>query len=216
MQKLYVFSGLGADFRVFSKMDFSGFEVIHVEWISPNPQEKLCDYVLRLADYYCVPKVGAFVIGVSFGGMCIMELSKYFMFSKIMLISSAKSKLEIPGFYRLLRGIPLYKFIPESFLNKHTTIHNWVFGVKSMEDKKVLQAIIKDTNPIFLKWAIYQVIHWENEILPANYLHIHGNKDHLLPSRNIKNALLLEGGGHLMILNKAKEITKLMRSYFIS
>lgn len=34
-QKIYIFSGLGADERVFKHLKFSSFEPVFIEWIEP-------------------------------------------------------------------------------------------------------------------------------------------------------------------------------------
>ena len=43
-----------------------------------------------------------------------------------------------------------------------------------------------------------------------NIVHIHGNNDGIFPIKHIKNCIVIEGGTHVMILNKAKEISKLL------
>ena len=49
---------------------------------------------------------------------------------------------------------------------------------------------------------------WDrNETLP-NIVHIHGNKDTVFPIQNISNCIVVEGGTHIMILNKYKWLNK--------
>lgn len=52
--------------------------------------------------------------------------------------------------------------------------------------EKLLKNILKDTDSEFLSWAINEIVNWKNKIYPKNYIHIHGNKDHILPLRNVK------------------------------
>jgi hypothetical protein len=40
--------------------------------------------------------------------------------------------------------------------------------------------------------------------------HIHGTADFVFPIENISNATLLEGGTHVMILNKGSKVSKLL------
>ena len=41
LQHIYLFSGLGADERVFQKLDFSNYEVTFVKWIEPIQNEPI-------------------------------------------------------------------------------------------------------------------------------------------------------------------------------
>ncbi|WP_278638062.1 hypothetical protein [Capnocytophaga sputigena] len=43
-QKYYVFSGLGADERVFKNLSFGEAEVEHIHWIPPLATETLAQY----------------------------------------------------------------------------------------------------------------------------------------------------------------------------
>jgi hypothetical protein len=67
---------------------------------------------------------------------------------------------------------------------------------------------IKDAR--YMKWAIYNVLHWQQENAPKNILHIHGNDDHVFPSKHINNFILVNKGTHVMILLKAKEISEII------
>lgn len=62
------------------------------------------------------------------------------------------------------------------------------------------------------KWAIRQVLAWKNETLIEQTLHIHGTKDRILWYNCIKNAVGIENGGHLMIVNKAQAVQKILDS----
>ena len=43
-----------------------------------------------------------------------------------------------------------------------------------------------------------------------NIVHIHGTKDNVFPLKHIKNAIEIKGGTHIMILTKAKKISKII------
>jgi len=63
-----------------------------------------------------------------------------------------------------------------------------------------------------LSWAINEVANWKNEQNLENYIHIHGNKDRIIPIKNVKTNFIVENGGHFMIVNKSKEIEKIIRN----
>ncbi|MDM1048159.1 alpha/beta hydrolase [Sphingobacterium hotanense] len=214
MKTIYLFSGLGADYRVFSNLDLSGFQPVHIEWLKPRASESLESYLFRLAEYHQIPKQGALVLGVSFGGLCISELAKYYDFEKMILVSSVKNKFEIPAFIKLARLFSLYKLMPRkpSGMMARKAIH-WAFGVKTKEEGALLDVIIQDTDPDFLKWATNQIMHWESVYSPTNCLHIHGEKDRIFPINNVVWDIKIKDGGHFMIYNRGKEISFPIRNF---
>ena len=216
MQTIYVFSGLGTDHRVFERIDLSGFNIVHVKWLVPRQEEAFESYVFRLADHYNIPKQGAIVMGVSFGGICISELSKYYDFSKTILISSAKTRDELPKLLSVSKFLSLHKFLPAAANSKASLkIAHWLFGVDQVEDKALLDQILKDTSPDFLRWAIDKIVNWENKTVPVNCLHIHGDKDHIIPIQHVDYTIRIRGGGHFMIWTKAAEISFSIRNFLL-
>ena len=79
-------------------------------------------------------------------------------------------------------------------------------------EKLLLKNILKDTDPKFFAWAINEIVNWKNETIPENIIHIHGNKDRIIPFKNVKADFVIEGGGHFMTVNKAGEIEKIIKS----
>ncbi len=54
------------------------------------------------------------------------------------------------------------------------------------------------------------MLNWQQEKVLKNIVHIHGTKDNIFPIKHIKNSIEIEGGTHVMILTKAKEISKII------
>lgn len=210
MNKIYVFSGLGVDRRVFSHIDFGDLDIMHMEWIDPEPEEPMVHYAQRIAANRIVPY--STLIGLSFGGMLSVEIAKLIPVDKIILIASAKTKNELPRGFLMKFLLRLRKFIPDRKLTSPNAIADWFFGAKTAYEKQLLRNILKDTNPEFFKWAINEIINWENETTPANSIHIHGNKDRIIPIKNVKADYVIEDGGHFMTVNKAKEIGHIIRT----
>ena len=40
--------------------------------------------------------------------------------------------------------------------------------------------------------------------------HIHGDKDHTIPIKNIEYDYLIEGGSHMMMITRAREINEII------
>lgn len=201
--KLFVFSGLGADKRIFEKLDLSAFDCEYVDWIKPEKNETLQHYALRISKD--IPE-NASILGVSFGGMLAVEIANHKKINHLFLISSAKTKFEIPILYHLAGKTGLVHLLPSKLLKKANFISYWFFGMKTTEEKSLLKVILNDTDSYFLKWAMRAICLWNNEKVPENYSHFHGSADRILPYRKIKKAKKIEYGGHLMVYSQAKQI----------
>ena len=208
-KELYIFSGLGADERVFQRLDFSDFTTTFVKWIVPQDNETIEDYATRLLDQITTTK--PILIGLSFGGLIAVEVAKQIDTEKVILIASSKTKKEIPFYYRLAGQLGLHKLLPTRLLKSPNFITNWFFGTSSTFDKQLLKQILIDTNPAFLRWAIDKVARWSNQKQTKNIFHIHGTSDRILPLSFIKCNSTIKNGGHLMTLNKADELNQILQ-----
>jgi predicted esterase YcpF (UPF0227 family) len=86
---IYILSGLGADKRIFNKIDFKNNQIHYINWLIPAQNETLESYIQKLIQQIEDPK--PILVGLSFGGMMAIEISKYIETRKIILISSAKN-----------------------------------------------------------------------------------------------------------------------------
>lgn len=178
----YLISGLGADKRIFSKINLNpSVNIIHLDWIPFSKNQTLKDYAINLSKEIntTVPFV---IIGVSFGGMIATEIAKHLNPVKTIIISSTIYNSQFQWIYKLSGKLNLLKLIPSWLLkssNKFT--QNYYFGTKSLEDKGLLSKIVEDTDPLFLKWAIGAILKWDNNVRPLNLLHIHGDNDKIFP-----------------------------------
>lgn len=208
MQKLYCISGLGADERAFTYLHLPGVEIIHLHWLVPHKKETMQAYAKRMAD--CIKEDNAVLLGLSFGGMMSVEIGKIKTLKKIILVSSCKTKYEVPPYFKLGRLIPIHKIFPFELISKSDWLLDFFFGARSKLQKEILKEIIKGTTPGFNKWAVNSVINWKNTIYDNNIVHLHGNKDKLLPYRFVQADYTIEGGTHYMIVTKAREISKIV------
>jgi pimeloyl-ACP methyl ester carboxylesterase len=205
---IYIFSGLGADERMFQHLDCGAYEVKHIPWILPCKNESISNYAQRILTQ--IETKNPILIGLSFGGMIAIEVSKLIQTEKVILISSVKSRFELPMIYKLLGKLHIHKIIPAFLLKKSNFITYWLFGVSSQEDKALLKDILKNTDSQFLKWAISTILIWNNNEIPTNLYHIHGTKDRILPFKKIQSAEKIKDGGHLMVLDKSDLIQDLL------
>ncbi len=209
-KEIYIFSGLGADERVFQRLDFSDFSTTFVKWIDPQDKETIEDYATRLL--YQITTKKPTLIGLSFGGLMAIEVAKQIETEKVILIASAKTKKEIPFYYRLAGQIGIHKLVPIRLLKNSNFFTNWFFGATTTFDKQLLKQILSDTDSVFLKWAIDKVARWANQTHTKNILHIHGTGDRILPIKFVDSNIAIKNGGHFMPLNKADELNEILKN----
>lgn len=210
LQDIYCLSGLGADKRVFQKLKFQGYQPIHIKWLKPERGESINDYTQRLTTQIKAKK--PIIIGLSFGGIIAVEMSKQIATEKVIIISSTKNQQEIPFYFKMFRWLPIYLLLPAKFLLWIGQIlASWFFSLNSLDDRKLLKAILFDTDAHFVKWAIHQIVIWKNELIPENIYHIHGESDRIFPYRFVHEDFNVKHGGHLMIINQAEYISNLIQ-----
>jgi pimeloyl-ACP methyl ester carboxylesterase len=208
-KQLYIFSGLGADERVFERLDFSGFQVTFIQWIRPVKEESLTQYTTRLLEQVTTTK--PIFIGLSFGGLVAVEAAKQMDTEKLIIIASAKTKREIPFYYRLAGFVRLHRLLPTGLLKSSNLLTHWFFGAASAYEKKLLKQILDDTDPVFLHWAIDKVVRWKNRTELKNLFHIHGTSDRILPLAFVRCHATIKKGGHFMTMNKVAEMNRILQ-----
>lgn len=203
MKELFLLSGLGADRRVFDFLDLSAYRITHIEWIAPLPDEAIEQYAGRLLGQIKHPE--PILIGVSFGGMMAVEIGKLIPTEQIILISSARTRSEIPASFRWMGKLKVHHLIPDTFLNAPNAMLHTLFGVSKSWEKELLDQIIRETDPEFLRWALDRIISWNNKTLLPNTTCIHGSKDKLFPYAKATHTI--PGAGHFMVVNRAQEVS---------
>ena len=210
MRKLFLIPGLGADYRIFKHLDFVGYDVVPIIWITPEQTDTLTTYAQKLIDHYHITDQ-CIVVGNSLGGMIAMEIAKIIPVKKTILISSSRTIDEAPAYFSVVRAVPFYKIIPGKLFTSIDFLVELIFGQMEKEDKKLFMDMLKKTPVTFLKWAMGAVLRWDNHVIPKNTYLIDGEKDLVFPSKKLKNATIVKGGTHIMIFDKADEINKILR-----
>jgi len=210
MSKIFLIPGLGADTRVYNNIDLNDHEVICVDWIEPHKTDTLATYAQKLIRQYHITP-GSVVIGNSLGGMIAIEIAKAIPLSKVILISSIKTIDEAPGYFTFFRALPLYKLISGKTFTSMGFMIKPLFGKMSDTDKWLFNDMLRNSSPVFLKWAMDAALAWNNKTVPANVYIIAGDKDLIFSYKKIKDAIVVKGGTHIMIYDKAKEINKVLK-----
>ena len=202
----YIFSGLGADERVFEQIDFGDFSPVFIPWEKVELEQSLESYVKKLSKQVQTPN--PVLIGISFGGMIAQEMSALFGNCPVLIISSIQTRIQLPVFMRAGGRISLHKLIPIKLVLKNRWMNHWLFGTKTEHEKKVLDQILADSDPVFTQWAIHQITTWKRrKEIPAKVIHIHGDQDRIFKIGNVNPDYIIKGGTHFMTVSKHEEVS---------
>ncbi|WP_025664872.1 hypothetical protein [Aquimarina megaterium] len=205
---VYFVPGMAADVSIFEyiKLPKDKFVTQTLPWKIPNKNESIEDYAKRMCEE--IEHKNCILIGVSFGGVMVQEMSKYLSLKKLVIISSVKNKFELPTRIKIARKTKAYKLLPTAIVSK---IDNWeklAFGDFAKKRAAMYQKYLSINDKRYLDWAIENMVCWNQEKTPDNLVHIHGDKDIVFPISNIKNCITVDGGTHVMIVNRARWFNK--------
>ena len=209
---LNLISGLGANEKVFARLNLQGFDVNHVKWISPKKNESLTHYAARLSKQIVVSENYA-IAGLSFGGIMASEITELIQQKpkKTILISSVKTWHELSYIMKKGRQYPLHKLIQKPMLDIGNPLVYWYFGLKTENQKKLLHQFLSESDPDYIKWAINEIVNRQRETPIDNLVQIHGNKDNVFPIKNITPNHTIKGASHFMVYTHAHLVSKILK-----
>jgi pimeloyl-ACP methyl ester carboxylesterase len=210
MKTIYCISGLGADERVFDKLRIHGATLEYLQWLVPKKDESIESYGSRMS--LKVKDRDPILLGVSFGGIMAIEIAKQIRLRQIILISSVKSKDELPPWMRLCGKLRLHALLPPRSPKWFGAIADNYLGAATEEEKLLAKKFRQTVSPVYLHWAIDKVINWQNTTSPSTIYHIHGSDDKTFPIRNVHPTHIIKDGGHFMVLNRADEIAGIIEN----
>lgn len=208
MKQVYCLSGLGADERIFSRLNVPGVDFIHLKWVLPEKNESMEQYAARLSGQVFTSH--PIFLGVSFGGMMAVEIAKRYSGAKVILISSICTRKQLPVWMKLSGCFKLNRLVPAKPWKWTMPLGNAFLGAKTEEECRLCNEFRSTVDPLYLHWAIEQVLNWRNEWSPPVYYHIHGSKDRTFPLSRVTPTHIIAGGGHFMIMNQAKEVSEIL------
>lgn len=208
--KVYLLPGQGSDERLFSKIQLdSTFETVNIALPVPEKGMKMKEFA-HIVSKQIDTTENFILIGTSMGGMVCCELAEFLKPEKVIIISSAKCRSELPFRYRFQHKIPLNKIVPKRLVKIGAQILQPIVEPDRKLHKDIFKSMLKAKTPFYYKWTVNMIINWEKETCNENIIHIHGTKDHTLPIRNIKANYIIDNGSHMMTLTRGEEINKLI------
>lgn len=205
---VYFVPGMAAGREIFKHISLPEhlYDVYILDWLIPKKNEPIAVYARRMADR--VVENDAVLIGVSFGGVVVQEMASFLNLKKLIIISSVKTKKELPMRLKIARKTGAYKLIPTRIMLSTEDLTKFAIGPKSRKRLELYQAFLNVRDQDYLDWAIKNMVCWQRNEPLKNVIHIHGDKDIIFPIKNIKDCMIVEGGTHIMLLNKGKKVTE--------
>lgn len=208
--KLYIVSGLGADFSVLERLDFGKeIEVQFLDWMIPNKDEAFSDYITRMADRIDDSQP-FFLLGYSFGGIIVQEINKIKPAEKTIILGSIRSDKEKSRLIKAGEITKIPKFLPTQLFNeKSTVMYSFVRKILDPKNPKILE-YFKVKDPYYLKWSIEKISDWKFDETPG-VIQILGENDIVFPPKFSNPDYIIKGGTHLFPATKYKEVSGILQ-----
>jgi pimeloyl-ACP methyl ester carboxylesterase len=204
LQRIYCLSGLGADERIFSRINFHNNNVTFIRWIAPVKGESIQHYAERLSTQVTDPE--PVLIGLSFGGMMCIEISRVIKVKAIILISTVKNYHQLPWWMIIAGTLNLHKLVRLQSYSWLAPLQNYTLGVESKEELTLVKEYRRNIDRHYLNWAVNAILKWRSTKLYCDTYHIHGGRDRIFPLQKVKPDIIVPTGGHLMIFNRSEEV----------
>ena len=209
---IYAIPGMGVDGRIFRELRLDRpIEIL--EWMAPcGERESLQAYARRLAEP--LPDHPFLMMGLSFGGVICQEIARIKPVKGVVLLSSIRDQSGLPWYMELMQKIPYYQLSRGDWRIKSMPYWGPIFGLKDKAEIAFLQDLFSDFSVLYRMWAIKSLVHWQKpaEIEDLPLFHIHGSKDEIFAARLQTPDVLIKGGTHSMVFQRAEEVSRAIQA----
>ncbi len=201
---VYMMPGMAAEPTIFNriKLPLDTFEMHWLEWMIPEENESLESYAKRMIAK--ISHKNVVLLGVSFGGVLVQEMSKYMTLRKLIVVSSVKSKYELPKRMKIAKFMKAYKFAPTQLLSNLDVLKKYAFNDTISKRIDLYKTYLAVNDKRYLDWALEQMICWEQEKPIPDAIYIHGDSDAVFTHSCEGDCIVIKGGTHIMIIFKSQ------------
>lgn len=201
---VYMMPGMAAEPTIFNriKLPLEQFQIHWLEWMIPNEEESLESYAKRMIAKISHDNV--VLLGVSFGGVLVQEMSKYMKLRKLIVVSSVKTKYELPKRMKIAKFMRAYKYAPTQLLSNLDVLKKYAFNESISKRIDLYKTYLAVNDKRYLDWALEQMICWDQEEPIPGAIYIHGDKDAVFTHSCEGHCIVIEGGTHIMIIFKSQ------------
>ena len=201
---VYFMPGMAANPSIFKNIELpdSIFETHLMEWFVPQSGMTIHDYAREMTAKIEHPN--PVLVGVSFGGILVQEMARQMKTRKVVIISSVKSKKELPKRLVFAKYTKIHKLLPTGLVTNVELLAKYAFGETVTKRLELYEQYLSVRDKYYIDWSIDQIVHWQQREYEPGLVHIHGEKDAVFPIQNISNCIRVPEGTHTMILNRFK------------
>ena len=213
--KVYLIPGLGFDNRIFEKLELNEIKFEFLNWIEPEKDERIENYAKRFSKRITENPKEIILIGHSFGGIIAQEIAKIRPIQKIILVSSIKSRKELPFHFRIVKPLQIHKLFSKELTAK--TIKYWGnnHDYETPEEQALVTDMVNKQSNYYLQWALKQLSIWKTpkSKLDTKIFQIHGKLDKTFPVKLINQPIkVIPNAGHFMVFKKAELINEIIEA----
>ena len=184
-----------------------------LEWKLPEKNESLENYAKRMVRD--VKHENCVLIGVSLGGVIVQEMNKFLALKRLIIVSSVKTRKELPRRMRFSRVTGFYHLLPTFMVNYVEKLDFLPLGKFIKKRLKLYKRYMAVKNKAYLDWGFKKMIFWDRETPIEGIVHIHGEKDIVFPIKYIENCIVVPNGTHIMIINRYRWFNRNLPSIIV-
>lgn len=205
---VYLMPGMAAKATIFEriKLPENQFKIYWLEWMMPEDNESLEAYAKRMI--LNIEHDNPVLLGVSFGGILVQEMSKFMKVRNLIVVSSVKSRHELPKRMKIAKFIKAYNYAPTQLLSNLDVLKKYAFTASISKRIDLYKSYLAVNDKHYLDWSLRELLLWNQEEPIANAIYIHGDKDAVFTQSCNGNSIIIKGGTHIMILTKYKWFNK--------
>ncbi len=201
---VYFMPGMAANSSIFEfiQLPTDQFETHLLEWSIPSKGMDIVAYAKQMSEL--IVHKNPVLIGVSLGGILVQEIAKIISVGKVIIVSSVKSKHELPKRMLFARYTNIHKLLPTGLVTNVELLTKYAFGETVTKRLALYEKYLSIRDKSYIDWCIHELVNWKQIEPRTGLVHIQGDKDAVFPIANIKNCLTVKNGTHTMIIHRAK------------
>ena len=184
------------------QLDKNQFQLHRLQWVLPRKGISLEEYALEMCDF--ITHDNPILLGVSFGGMLVQEMTKHRSFKLIIAVSCVKTKYELPKRMLFAKYTKVHKLLPTGLINNVELLAKYAFGESVTKRLDLYEKYLDMRDKSYIDWAIDAIVNWSQTQPPPNLIPIHGELDAVFPIVNINECIRVKRGTHTMIIHRAR------------
>jgi pimeloyl-ACP methyl ester carboxylesterase len=207
---------------------------VAVDWIDPIANERLEEYAVRMAAMIRsklpagVESSDVVICGLSLGGMIAPYIARELNAAGYILLCSIRKPSEFPKRYyldwllmrccvklRVIR-ISFFRLFLRLFLLCPCCVNHFVKSDAIEQIISMSANKFAELSRMMFDWAYRKRNQDElqdNDDLNIPSIHIHGNRDKLLPIKLTNPDVVIEGGGHLLAMTHPDQVNKIIEDF---